>query len=398
MSNQKKIAIYIILLLLVAYMMPVEKNWTESYSQKHDWPYGADVTRGVWSDLFPEATITEAQLPIWNTLRDTEFDSKQLYILFDGSLSFDSLDRSNLLDFVHEGNSAFMASDRIDSKLLDTLKITKEYKIDEFTSIINGLSVSTFNQDFFDSRDSNYTFTIRSYNKYFANIDTIDNEMIGLAYGIDSSELTYVKIPFGEGYFYLHNQPLLMTNYYVLSDEGKRYLERMTSYLPSYDIIWDNRYKGINEVYKKSLLNVVLSHTTLRWAYWLTLLGLLLLFLFRIKRRQRIIPVIEPPANDTLDFTKTMGNLYFNTAGNKALAQKKIIVLKEYLSRKLYLSDIRFSEDEVMIIVNKTSQSKEEVQKLFKILHSIEATERVSKGQLKALNRMVNRLIRNSKF
>ena len=396
MSNRRKIAIYIILLLLVAYMMPVEKNWKESYSQKHNWPYGADVTRDIWGDLFPDATFTEADLPIWNTLKDLEFDTKQLYVIFDRSLSFDSLDRSSLLDFVHEGNSAFLSSDFVDSRLLDTLKIEKGYNTDEFTSIINGLRVSTFEQDFFDSRDSNYTFTIRQYNKYFTNIDTIENEMIGLAYGNFKSELTYVKIPFGEGHFYLHNQPLLMTNYYVLSDEGKRYLERLSSYLPSYDIIWDNNNKSINEVQKKSMLNVVLSHTTLKWAYWLALSGILLLFLFRIKRRQRIIPVVESPANDTLDFTKTMGNLYFNTAGNKTLAEKKIIVLKEYLSRKFYLSDIGFSEDEVLVIVNKTNQSKEDVKKLFKLIHSIGTTERVSEGQLKVLNRMVNKLIGNT--
>ncbi len=396
MSNKRKIAIYIVLLLIVSYMMPVEKNWTESYSQKHNWPYGADVTRDIWTDLFPESEIMDADLPIWNTLRDNDFESKQMYVLFDKSLSFDSLDRSSLLNFVNEGNSALLVSDRIDGNLLDTLKITKDYNTNEYTSFVNGLQVSTKDQDFFDSRDSNYTFTIRNYDKFFTDIDTVDNEMIGLAYGSDSLELTYVKIPFGEGHFYLHNQPLLLTNYYVLSDEGKRYLERMTSYLPSYDIIWDNNYKMINEFEKKSPLNVVLSHSTLKWAYWISLLGLLLLFVFRIKRRQRIIPVVEPPANDSLDFTKTMGNLYFNTAGNKVLAQKKILVLKEYLSRKLYLSDIRFSEDEVMVIVNKTSQSKEEVQKLFKIIQAISTTEKVSDGQLKVFNRMVNRMIRDN--
>ena len=396
MSSRKKIAIYIVLLLLVAYMMPVEKNWKESYSQKHNWPYGADVTRDIWVDLFPDAIFTEADLPIWNTLKDLEYDSKQLYVLFDRSLSFDSLDRTSLLDFVHEGNSAFLSSDFLDSKLLDTLKIEKGYNVDEFTSIINGIRVSTFDQDFFESRDSNYTFTIRQYNRYFTNIDSVENEMVGLAYGNYKSELTYVKIPFGEGHFYLHNQPLLMTNYYVLSNEGKRYIERVTSYLPSHDIIWDNNNKSINEMQKKSILNVVLSHTTLKWAYWLTLLGIFLLFLFRIKRRQRIIPVVQPPANDTLDFTKTMGNLYFNTADNKTLARKKIVVLKEYLSRKLYLSDIEFSEDEVIVVANKTTQSKKEIEKLFKLIHSIDSTERVSEGQLKVLNRMVNKLVGNT--
>ncbi len=393
MGNRKKIAFYVCLILLVAYLMPVEKNWQESYSQKHNWPYGAEVTRAVWQDLFPQSIITEADLPIWNTMRDNEFTSKQLYVIFDRQISFDSLDRSSLLDFVYTGNSAFIVSDRLDSGLLDTLNITKKYRVSEdLTSIINGLNVITSEQDFFESKDSSYSFSIKDYEKYFTNIDTVSNDMIALAYGADTSELTYVKIPFGEGSFYLHNQPLLLTNYYVLSDEGKRYLEQMASYLPSYDIIWDNNYKAIEKMRAESPLKVILSYDTMRWAYWLSVLGLLLFFVFRIKRRQRIIPVVEPPTNDSLDFAKTMGNLYFNSADNKTLAQKKIAILKEYLSRKLYLSDITFGDDEVANVVNKTNHTNEEVVKLFNVINAINNTETVGDGQLKVLNRLVNKM------
>jgi|GEM_PF-6802587 len=52
MSDKKKIVIYLLLLLVGAYLMPAAKNWTPSYSQKHNWPYGAEVTRDVFQDLF----------------------------------------------------------------------------------------------------------------------------------------------------------------------------------------------------------------------------------------------------------------------------------------------------------------------------------------------------------
>lgn len=376
--------------------MPVAKNWSESYSQKHNWPYGADVTRDVWQDLFAGSKIIDAELPIWNTLRGNQFEENQLYVLFDSNIGFDSLDRSALLDFVNAGNSAFISTNSLDSKIFDTLHITTGYTEVDFSSYVNGINVSTFDHDFFERRDSNYTFTIRRNNRYFKSIDTIRNEMIAIAYADNTTELAFVKIPFGDGYFYLHNQPLLLTNYYIISDEGKRYVERLCSYLPSYDIIWDTHYKAVNQLQSRSPLNVVLSHASLKWAYWLTILGIVLLFLFRTKRRQRIIPIVSPPTNDSVEFTKTMGSLYYNTASNKTLALKKISVLKEYLSSQFYLKDISFNDEEVKVIVNKTDISKDEVERLFKMIDNVNSAQEISVAQLKVLNKGVNRLMGKS--
>jgi len=246
---------------------------------------------------------------------------------------------------------------------------------------------------YFNSRDSSYQFTTRNYSEFFTAKDSIESEIIGIAHGSEKEHLTYLKVPFGDGAFYLCNQPLLLTNYYVLSDEGKRYIERMTSYLPSYDIIWDESYKQIKQLNRASPLHVFLGHSALRWAYWLAFAGIGLLFIFRVKRRQRIIPVVEPPANDSVDFTKTMGSLFFNTANNKTIALKKISVLKEYLSRELYLRDIEFTQSEIMSIVNKSDQSKEEVGKLFNLIRAVQGSQSVSYSQLKLLNRMINRLM-----
>lgn len=393
MSNRKRIGLYILGLLVIAYLLPAEKNWTPSYSKKHNWPYGADVTRDVWSDLFSEVDIIEADLPVWNTLRDNDFEKEHLYVLFDDYLSFDSLDRSSLLDFVFDGSSVFISASNHDTKLLDTLGIKENYFYGDFAQIINGQQMDTVDLDFFQSKDSSYRFLVADYRIYFETVDSIKSDITALAHGIETNHLTYIKIKFGEGFFYLHNQPLLLTNYYVLQDEGKRYLERLTSYLPSHNVIWDNSNKAINGRSANSSLQVVLNSKALKWAYWLSVLGLLLLFIFRTKRRQRIIPVEEPPANDSVLFTKTMGSLYFNTASNNTIAEKKISIFKEYLSTNFYLRDISFSGEEVEILTNKTELTKEEIERLFKMIHNVNKTPNVSNGQLKVLNKGINRLM-----
>lgn len=393
MSNKKRIIFYVLGLLLVAYIMPVVKNWSPSYSKDHNWPYGAEVTLDVWSDLFENVELKEADLPIWNTLQDIDHDERHLYVLFDGSMYFDSLNRSSLLEFVNEGNSVFISANSHDSKLLDTIGISSEEYFGDFSRVLRGMQLDTVALDFFESRDSSYSFLIADYHNYYESIDSVNSEIIALAHGLEKDHLTYIKVRFGNGYFYLHNQPLLLTNYYILQDEGKRYLERLTSYLPSHKVIWDNSHKAINALSKRSPLHVILSSVALKWAYWLCIIGLLLLFLFRTKRRQRVIPVIEPPANDSVDFTKTMGSLYFNTASNKTIALKKINILKEYLSREMYLRDIEFTQIEIARIVNKSNQSKDDVEKLFELINRIQESQSISPSRLKLLNKRINQLM-----
>ena len=55
----------------------------------------------------------------------------------------------------------------------------------------------------------------------------------------------------------------------------------------------------------------ILQSQALKWAFYMTLISLILFVIFRGKRTQRIIPVIDPLKNATLDFTKTIGDLYY---------------------------------------------------------------------------------------
>lgn len=46
---------------------------------------------------------------------------------------------------------------------------------------------------------------------------------------------------------------------------------------------------------------------------------------FTAKRRQRVIPVVNPPANQTLRFTQLIGNLYYQKKDYKDILQKKYL-------------------------------------------------------------------------
>jgi hypothetical protein len=61
---------------------------------------------------------------------------------------------------------------------------------------------------------------------------------------------------------------------------------------------------------------------------------MLLIYLFESKRKQRIIPVIQPLKNASVDFVKTIGRLYFQRRDNKNLAQKMTVHFQDHVRSK----------------------------------------------------------------
>jgi len=96
-------------------------------------------------------------MPIWNTTRDLNYDEPMLYILFDGYLRFDSLNRSSLLDFVNAGNSAFVSTFELDDKLMTTLGIDSEYYYGDVTNLLEGDEIKKCATTFFEGDNSEHS-------------------------------------------------------------------------------------------------------------------------------------------------------------------------------------------------------------------------------------------------
>ncbi len=87
-------------------------------------------------------------------------------------------------------------------------------------------------------------------------------------------------------------------------------------------IFWDTKSNtAYNEV--NSPLRFILSEPSLRSAWRLGIVGLLLFVLFMAKRRQRIVPVKTALTNTSVAFAKTIGNLYYQEGQPKDLIVKK---------------------------------------------------------------------------
>jgi hypothetical protein len=126
--------------------------------------------------------------------------------------------------------------------------------------------------------------------------------------------------------------------------------------------------------------------------------GVLLFIVFNGKRRQRIIPVIEPLKNETLNFVDTIGRLYFQHANHRDVAYKMQTYFMEYLR---YTYNIDTAQDQnklIPLIGDKTGLAVGEIADLFERFNQIKSRS-VSTAFLGDLNRRIEKfysLQRNS--
>jgi hypothetical protein len=118
---------------------------------------------------------------------------------------------------------------------------------------------------------------------------------------------------------------------------NKDYVANALSYLKDLDVYWDN-YKKSGRIVIDSPMRFILNQASLKWAYYLGMVGLLIFIVFKTKREQRIIPVIKPLENSSIEFAKTVGGLYYEHRDFTDLISKKINFFLEYIRSNYHLN------------------------------------------------------------
>jgi hypothetical protein len=148
--------------------------------------------------------------------------------------------------------------------------------------------------------------------------------------------MTAATLPFGKGKFIFAPTPLLFTNYGILDDSRAEYVFRILSEMGDVPVVRTENYIVTSATLnnRMSPFRYFLSQRPLKWALYLSLVMMLLFFLFTARRRQSVIPVIETPKNPQLEFVKLIGTLYHQKHDNTDLLQKKFLFFSEELRRQ----------------------------------------------------------------
>lgn len=397
MNKTAIIALFLIVTAVIAMAVIVDKNtgktvdWTESFNERSNKPYGLSVLYKELPKLFDNNSIK----PIYYTPSNYfyansedgygDFIAEGTYILIGNSNTLEVEDIEELLIFAGRGNTLFMSDYNFPKTLLDTLNLT--IKTIKNKDTIANLS---FKNDLLKSK--NTTIDKSENSSYFSTFPSENHKVLGYV-NDDYAKVNFLEIPFEDGHIFLHLEPKIFTNYNILKDQRYRYSEGVLSYLPNKTIYFDSFTKYYDADYgdaeEKSNLSWFLQQQSFKWATYLALILTLLFIIFHAKRRQRIIPIIKPLENTTVSFVKTISNLYFETQDHKNLIDKKITYFLEKIRSDYHLDTSDLNEEFIAKLIQKSGKKKETVKKTINFINWLRSKNEFFEENLIKLNKHI---------
>ena len=374
--------------LLVLYIIaevnrPQPVDWTVTISKADKNPYGGYVLFNRLKDLFPYANIQSYRMPAYNQLNNS-YQENTAYFLLGESIPASQNDVDELLNYVTSGNYLFISSANFSKGLSDTLHLKTDMA---FSALSSDSTYINFTDPAVKSKQD-YTFKKMTLDEYFTKYDTAVTTVLGRT---TRNRVNFIKMTLGDGAIFIHANPLVFSNYFMLANNNSSYTSTALSYIPKNvdNIYWDEYYK-LGPDGATSPLRFFLSNDFLRWALRLSIIGMLLYVLFEMKRRQRIIPVIVPLRNTTVDFIKTIAGVYFQQKDNSSIALKKITYFLEFIRNTYFINTNHLNMEFIETLSRKSGVSKTETEGLVQLIYDAQNAKQVSDKYLLVLNNKID--------
>ncbi len=384
------IIITVAFLMLLQYNKPKELNWFESYVSQHKIPYGTYVLNDLMDKLFEE-NLQQVSIPPFEFLeKDTTITGT--YFFVDKAITFHDTELNTLLDWTAAGNTLFIASSSFESALLDTLHLKTSGL---FSSL--GEEKMQLHQLVHPKLKTEKAFPFKkdAYINFFKTIDTAKTKVLGVVDNysedlvIEKKHFNVIQQAFGKGQIILSTFPKAFTNYFILKDDNHKYTAGLLSYIDASKPVYiDNHYKS-GKTFYTSPMHIFLNTKELKWAYYLALIGILFYVVFEGKRKQRAIPIITPLKNQTLIFTRTIADMYFERKKQKPIASLKINQFLEYIRTILHVPTEKQDERFYNNLASRSAQNIDELKKMFSFFNRINKQHEVSDTELKKLNSLI---------
>lgn len=362
-------------------------NWKPTYNERHKIPFGTYIFHEELEAVFPNQEFTDVRktpyefFDAYYDWEEDEYTTTGNFIHVAQYSEMDEISAQELLDFVSYGNTVFMSSNYFPNRLKDSLGFNTTNQYD-----LKGNSYFTLTNPRF--KTDSITIDRGINNFHFSKLDKDLTTVLGHQTFDSIAFPNFIKVKHYDGQFLLHLQPIAFTNYSLLKKNNKKYTEAVLGYLPE-DNIYYNSLNKANTNVSGSKLRFILSQDALRYAWYLGLISLVLFLIFNAKRRQRIVKEIKPHENTTVAFTKTIGNLYYETKDHNNLVEKKITYFLEYLRRVYFLDTQVLDERFTKLLIQKSGKDKEQIQQLVKSIVHLKAKPQCTEADLINLNKQI---------
>lgn len=405
----------LLLFLLFQFAGKRDHSWAENYLVENRGPYGTDIIRQLLEDYYP---AEDFQLMEDSLSLDSEAGREQPanYIFIGASQYLDSTSVTRLFRFINAGNRAFIISRSLSEEIVDYLYLYDCYNsyywdgYDELRDTVINTRVDqvAFSEETGIHLPFRYRNQVRNYDwQYIKERYLCEEDEDILSLGTFGGYYTnFMGIKYGAGYLYLHTNPLLFSNYALLEEERLSYVEAVFSYTVEGPIYWDEYSKipGFlrNPRFPKRIsdqtpFDYILQQPPLAWAWYLLLTMAALYLLFRTKRRQRVIPVLEKNRNTSLDFLQTIGHLYFAQNDHRKIALHKAQLFLSYIREHYGLATQGLDETFARQLSAKSEIPQKDIAAILLLYKNIQTSSFVSEKILVNFHQKIEAFYKNCK-
>ena len=363
---------------------PTRYQWFENYRASSEEPYGAAFIFKMLKGYRPDGEFTFNEKERLRTLL-TRVDNADRtdYVLIGHNIFLDEESTSALARFIDSGGDAFIATLTPPEQILNAIYYQECGAPIEFVERrTEEVSMNFFHGALEAERGGPYAFRIGAEHfpyswDYVSETIFCDSTRAVTALGFQNGDyVNFIRIRAGKGNLYLHSNPLAFSNYFMLRPENVQYAAGVFSHLDSKNIIWDEFSKiplpGAHNNAYNSPLYYILQQPSLKYAWWLLLLTVLLYVVFGGKRKQRVIPVLEPKRNTSLEFVNLISQLHFKNGSHLDMAQKKMRYFLYFVRSKYGIHADKFREEHIQRLSEKSKVAFEDVNVIFSRYYLIE--------------------------
>jgi len=338
-------------------------------------PYGTQLAYDGLSYLFPNATISVNKSSP-SSIRTGE--GKKALIVIVPRLDPRPSEINALINFVSEGNHVFISARQVGDSLLHTLGAKIGWGHPQFSEP-DSLQLQLYNP--IRETEQPFVYPGDAYDNWFVSLDSQYVTVMGRD---AHSRPNFIKLSYkGGGSLYMQLAPLAFSNFFLLHKNNRAYYENALSNIPGsvQEVIWDDyfRYDSGRDF---SAFQYILNNKSLQWAFWLLLALFALIYGFDSKRRQRMIPLVSPLRNTSLEFVRTIGRLYFQRRDNHNLATKMVSHFIDHIRTRYRMSVTAFDEDFINRLSYRTGYPRERLAELIGYMQALPAKAYVPDEEL----------------
>jgi len=389
------IILFALLSVLSSCSQEKKTNWGVSLEKNSKDPYGCYIAYHMLEEMFPGSKVasgrnvfTEINKVLGN--KSGGVDSRRLSIVVSRTFHADSLELDKIIRYINKGNTICILAENYSENILN-------YFHHEFDNVYARNSMSNGNdEDTFANQKTTIFFNHREYDfrfsglpiRYAFGFDTTfkgDYYYLGYSGSVDSPNIRMVYE--GNGSLMICRNPITMTNHFLLQNDNKKYVEYFFSYFGSYPsaVTWYTMYNRRPNEDNESDLSKLLNFPPLFYAFLLLIMLLLFFTVFESKRRQKHIPILPHNTNSSLEFTETVGMLYYNKKDHKNLSDKMILHYLETIRSKYGLKTKELDDEFANLLAQKTTHAISEITSFLAYIRYIRDSETITETDIKHL-------------